>query len=49
MGGNGALTHDQDFLQFGHGELLTLEEEEDAEPVGIGYDAQDFYDGGHSL
>ena len=49
VGGNGALAHHQDFLQFGDGELLTLEQEEDAQPVGVGDDTQDFYDRGHSL
>jgi hypothetical protein len=38
------LAHDEDFLQFGDRQLLALEQEQDAEPVGVGNDAQDFYD-----
>ena len=37
MGGDGALAHNEDFLQFRDGKLLALEQEQDAEPVGIGY------------
>jgi hypothetical protein len=37
MGGDGALAHDQDFLELGHGKLLAAKKQEDAEPVGIGY------------
>ncbi len=41
--GNRALAHDEDLLQLGHRELFGLEQQQDAEPVGIGYDAQDFH------
>ena len=43
VGGDGALAHDQDFLQLGDGELFGLEQQQDAEPVGVGYDAEDFH------
>jgi hypothetical protein len=42
VGGDGALAHDEDFLQLRHRQLLALEKEQDAEPVGVGYDAEDF-------
>ena len=48
MRGDGALAHDQNLLQFGHGELLTAEEQQNAEAVGVGYYAEDFHNGGHS-
>jgi hypothetical protein len=41
--GDGALAHDKDFLQFRDGKLLGLEEQQDAEPVGIGDNPQDFH------
>jgi len=41
--GNRTLTHDEDFLQFGDRKLFGLQEQEDAEPVGIGYDAEYFH------
>jgi hypothetical protein len=36
------LAHDEDFLQFGDGKLLALQKQEDAEPVRVGDDAEDF-------
>ena len=42
VGGDGALAHDEDLLQLGDGELFGLEQQEDAEPVGVGYDAEHF-------
>ncbi len=44
VGGDGALAHGEDFLQFGDGELLGPQEEQDAEAVGVGEDAQGFHD-----
>jgi hypothetical protein len=32
----------EDFLQFGDGELFAAQKQQDAEPVGIGDDAQEF-------
>jgi hypothetical protein len=43
MRGDGALAHGQNLLQFGHGELFASQKQEDAQPVGIGDDAKDFY------
>ena len=42
VGGDGALAHDQDLLQLGDRKFFALEQQEDAEPVGIGEHAQDF-------
>jgi hypothetical protein len=43
MGGDGALAHGEDFLQFGDGKLLAAQEEQDAKAVGVGDDAEDFH------
>ncbi len=44
MGGNLALAHGQNLLQFGHGELFLFEQEQDAQAVGIGQQPQGFED-----
>jgi len=44
VGGDGALAHDENFLQFGDGELFVLKEQKNAEPVWIGYNAKKFDD-----
>jgi hypothetical protein len=33
MGGDGALAHAKDFLQFRYGQLLGLQEQQNAQPV----------------
>jgi hypothetical protein len=44
VGGDAGLTHAEDFLELGNGELLALEEVEEAEAGGIGQEAERFYD-----
>ena len=41
---DGALPHGQDFLQFGDGKLLALEQQHDADPIGIGQQPKGFED-----
>ena len=43
MRGDGALAHGEDFLQLGDGELFLFDQQEDAKPVGVGHDAQNFH------
>jgi hypothetical protein len=47
MRGDGALAHDEDFLQLGYGKLLAAEKKEDAEPIRVGDYAQSFYNRRH--
>jgi hypothetical protein len=47
VGGDGALAHGENFLQLGDGKLLAAQQQQDAEPVGVGDDAEDFYNRGH--
>ena len=42
--GNAALAHAQDLLQLGHGKLLALHQQQDAEAAGIGQQPQVFED-----
>jgi hypothetical protein len=42
MGGDGALAHGQNLLQFGDRKLLSAQEKQDAEPIGVGDDAENF-------
>ena len=44
VGGDGALAHDENLLQLGDGELLAAQKQENAEPVGVGDNAESFYD-----
>ena len=44
VGGNAALAHGQNLLQLGHGKLLALQQQQDAEAAGIGQQAQGFED-----
>jgi hypothetical protein len=39
VGGEGALAHDQDFLELSDGKLFGAQEQEDAEAVGVGHHA----------
>ena len=41
MAGNAGLAHPQNFLELGHGKLLLLEKEEEAEARGIGDEAKE--------
>jgi hypothetical protein len=42
--GDVALAAAEDFLEFGDGELFLFEEEQEAEAVGVGGEAQGFED-----
>jgi hypothetical protein len=42
MGRDGALAHGQNLLEFGDRKLLSAQEKKDAQPVGVGDDAEDF-------
>jgi hypothetical protein len=42
--GDGALAHRQNLLQLGDGEFLSRKQQQNAEPVGVGQDAENFYD-----
>ena len=44
MGGNLALPFGQNLLQFGDRQFFLFEQEQDAEPVGIGQQPQRFED-----
>ena len=41
--GDGALAHHQNLLQFGDGEFLSAQKQQNAQPVGVGQDAENFY------
>ena len=43
MARNARLPHPHDVLQLGDGEFLLLEQEEQAQPGGIGHQAEEIY------
>ena len=47
MRGNRALPHGQNLLQLGDGELLGTQKKQNAQAVGVGDDAENFYYGWH--
>ena len=47
VGRNARLAEVQDFLQFSDGKLFTLEQQQDAQPVRVGCDFEDFHNGRH--
>jgi hypothetical protein len=44
MRGDGALAHRERLLQLGDGELLASQKKKDAQAIGIGEEAEFFYD-----
>ena len=47
LGGDAALFHAEDFLDFGDGEFGAIHEQEQSEPCGLADQAEGFDDGGH--
>jgi hypothetical protein len=44
MRGDGALAHGQNLLHLGHREFLIAQKQQNAQAVGVGDNAENFYD-----